>query len=152
MFYFLREDFDELNSQIKAICEKIKAIAEDIGKSCQEGSETYHDNFALEEGERQQHMWSNRLRELIRVRNNSRVVMPNTTTDRVSIGRMVVLEDESTGHTRTIKIGSYMTWKKDGTISYNAPLARLVINARVGEVRDGTIAGEEVKLKIVTIE
>ena len=47
MFYFLPEDFEDLNDQIEQICEKIKELGKEAGESCQEGAETWHDNFAF---------------------------------------------------------------------------------------------------------
>lgn len=67
MYYFLKEDFEALNAEINKIADKIKEIGKEMGKSCQEGAETFHDNFAYEDGERQQYMWSGRIRELIRI-------------------------------------------------------------------------------------
>ena len=99
--YFLEEDFRGLNQEIAHICDKIKDAGREMGLSCQEGAETFHDNFAYEEGERQQYMWSKRLREIIAIRNNSRVVTPDSGTTRVSLGKKVTIRDNATGETKT---------------------------------------------------
>lgn len=148
MFYFLMEDFGQLEKQIQEVCERIRKIGEDMGKSCQQGAETFHDNFAHEEGARQQYMWSNKLRELIRVRNSARVVTPNPTSDKVSIGKKVTIIDESSGQTKTLRVGSFMVFSKDDTISYNAPLARLLMGAKIGERVEG-IVGDKVRSVLV---
>src|SRR3989344_1351490 len=136
--YFLEEDFRGLNQEIAHICDKIKDAGREMGLSCQEGAETFHDNFAYEEGERQQYMWSKRLREIIAIRNNSRVVTPDSGTTRVSLGKKVTIRDNATGETKTFKIGSFMVFSQETeTISYPAPLARLVIGAEAGEMREG---------------
>lgn len=49
MFYFLPDDFEDLNDQIEQICERIEELGKEAGESCQQGAETWHDNFAFEE-------------------------------------------------------------------------------------------------------
>jgi transcription elongation GreA/GreB family factor len=155
MYYFLKEDFEALNAEIEKIADKIKEIGKEMGKSCQEGAETFHDNFAYEDGERQQYMWSTRIRELIRIRNQACVLLDPPRGDTVSIGRTVIVKDEHTGETRAIKIGSYMVLSKEEgkeVISYNAPLARMLIGAQVGDIRDAVIAGKKKRFRVLKIE
>ncbi len=154
MYYFLKKDFKALNTEIEKIADKIKEIGKEMGKSCQEGAETFHDNFAYEDGERQQYMWSGRIRELIRIRNQARVILEPQKGDTVSIGCTVTVEDERTGETRTMKIGSYMVLAKEEgeVISYNAPLARMLIGARVGNMKESVIAGKKKQFRILKIE
>ena len=154
MYYFLKKDFEALNAEIEKIADKIKEIGKEMGKSCQEGAETFHDNFAYEDGERQQYMWSGRIRELVRIRNQAHVLLNPSRGDTVSIGRTVTIEDKHAGKTRAIKIGSYMVLaeKEEEVISYNAPLARMLIGARVGDIREGVIAGKKKRFRILKIE
>lgn len=153
MYYFLKKDFDGLNAEISKVIEIIKKYGQEMGKSCQEGAETFHDNFAYEDGERQQYMWSSKLRELIRIRNNARVVEPKGNY-RVSLGLTVTVEDIDTGKVRALTIGSYMVLSaNDGeVISYNAPFARMIIGSKVGDEREATIAGKRRAVRIVKIE
>lgn len=153
MYYFLREDFKALNTEIEKIADKIKEIGKEMGKSCKEGAETFHDNFAHEDGERQQYMWSSRLRELIRIRNQTHIVEPQK-SDRLSLGLTAIIKDIDTDEMRTIKIGSYMVFaQQDGkVISYNAPLARMLIHGKVGEIKEAMIAGKKKCFLILKIE
>ncbi|KKT75043.1 MAG: Transcription elongation factor GreA [Microgenomates group bacterium GW2011_GWA2_44_7] len=152
MYYFLKEDFDALNLEIVKIADKIKEIGKEMGKSCQEGAETFHDNFAHEDGERQQRMWSERIRELIRIRNQARIIEPQK-HNTVSIGQIVTMEDERTGEMRIIKIGSYMTFvKEDNAVSYIAPLSRMLIGGKAGEIKEAVIAGKKKSFRIIKIE
>lgn len=154
MYYFLRKDFEALNAEIEKIADKIKEIGKEMGKSCQEGAETFHDNFAYEDGERQQYMWSGRIRELIRIRNQVRVILEPQKGETVSIGRTITVEDEHTGETRVMKIGSYMvlTEEEGEVISYNAPLARMLVGGRVGDTKESVIAGKQKRFRILKIE
>jgi transcription elongation GreA/GreB family factor len=153
MYYFLPEDFEKLNEKIAEICDKIKEIGKEMGESCREGAETFHDNFAYEDGERQQAQQANRVRQLIGIRNNSRVVTTQSQKDSnsVSIGKTVDLQDE-TGQKHTYVIGSYLTFtEEEHVISYNSPLARLIIGARVGDVKTGQIGHSKKTFTIMKI-
>lgn len=154
MYYFLKKDFDALNTEIEKIADKIKEIGHEMGKSCQEGAETFHDNFAYEDGERQQYMWSTRLRELIRIRNQARVLLEPPKGDTATIGRTITVEDENTGETLIMKIGSYMVLANEEgeVISYNAPLARMLVGGRVGDIRESVIAGKKKSFRILEIK
>ncbi|MBW2217966.1 MAG: GreA/GreB family elongation factor [Deltaproteobacteria bacterium] len=150
-YYFLRDDIEKLAGQIHKINARIKAIGKEMGASCEEGAETFHDNFAFEDGERQQQMWSKRLKELLDIYNHSQIYKSSGFAERVGIGREVTLADLDTGEEKTIKIGSYMSFNGNGTVSYNAPLARILLGAEPGEVRKGEIAGRLKKFEIVEI-
>lgn len=154
MYYFLKKDFEALNAEIGKLADRIREIGKEMGKSCQEGAETFHDNFAYEDGERQQYMWSGRIRGLIHIRNQARVILEPQKGDTVSIGRTVTVEDENTGKTRIMKIGSYMvlTEKEGEVISYNAPLARMLVGGRVGDIKESVIAGKQKRFRILKIE
>jgi transcription elongation GreA/GreB family factor len=154
MYYFLKKDFDALNAEIEKLADKIKEIGHEMGKSCQEGAETFHDNFAYEDGERQQYMWSMRLRELIRIRNQARVLLEPPKGDTATIGRTITVEDENTGETLIMKIGSYIVLANEGgeVISYNAPLARMLVGGRVGDIRESVIAGKKKSFRILEIK
>lgn len=152
-YYFTKEDFNALNREIATLCDRIKEAGQEMGTSCGEGAETFHDNFAYEQGERDQHMWSNQLREMVRIRNNSRIVEPKKTS-KVSMGSIVTTKDVVTEAERTFKIGSYMMFGEHDakTISYNAPLARMLIGAEVGDTREAIIAGKKKAVEILKVE
>ena len=99
-------------------------------------------------------MWSMRLRELIRIRNQARVLLEPPKGDTVTIGRTVTVKDELIGETRITKIGSYMvlTKEEDEKVSYNTPLARMLVGGRVGNMKESVIAGRQRRFRILKIE
>lgn len=155
MLYFLPEDFVALNDEIDGVIEKIREYGKEIGRSCKEGAETFHDNFGFEDAERNQQMWSKRLRDLISLRNSAHVVKANPSTEKVSLGRTVTFKDLSTDEIKTYLIGSYMLFGKNRVptvISYNSPIGRLLLSGKVGEIRSGTINKREREFEILKIE
>jgi transcription elongation factor GreA len=150
-FYFLREDFEKLTALIGEVSDRIREIGREMGASCQEGAETYHDNFAYEEGERQQRMWSKRLKELLDLNLNAAIVEGEVAAARVGIGSRVKVLEIDTGVEKTVFIGSYQVFGNDGKISYSSPLGKMLLGGEEGEVVAGVVAGKEKKFEIVSI-
>ena len=150
-YYFLPEDFKKLNREVEHIICRIKQIGRDMGASCEEGAETYHDNFAYEEGERQQAMWSRRLREFMKVMENAQIISPEKKSEKVALGSKITICNENTQEEKTFVIGSYMTFDDPGSISYNSPLGSQLIGASEGDVCECSIAGKKRLYEIVAI-
>ena len=152
-YFFLPGDFRRLCRQIAELEDKIRRIGHEMGEACREGAETFHDNFAHEEGERQQKMWTRRHRDLVRIRDHARVVEPGPDADRVALGRVVTVVDLDTGEQLTFRVGSYICGNGDGVraVSYEAPLARLLIGAEEGEERTGRLGGRRRTFEVVAV-
>jgi len=152
-FLFLKEDLDGLNAQIEAEKLKLRETGKAMGASVA-GGETYHDNFAFEDAQRQFGMTSGRVAELNEIRNGANIVSVGT-VDKVSIGRIVTYEDVKTGEKDRIRIGSYRVYVEIpgvDTASYNTPLARALMGGVIGQVRDGIIGGAMKSFRITSIE
>lgn len=158
-FYFFKKDLTALDRQIVQTSKKVKEIGKEIGDSCGEGAETWHDNFAYEQGQRDMKMWGDELRKLIKIRERARLLEPQTNRGMVAIGRTVTVYDPDTGKTEVYEIGSYMIFSKEEPekenhhrISYPAPLAQMIMLAEEGEERTAEIGGKPKRLIIKKIE
>ena len=151
-YYFLKEDYEALEQRISELVEKLREVGQDIGEACRQSAETYHDNFAYEEAERLSHLLSQRLRELLEIRDNAVVVNPPRKGDRVALGRKVTILDLESGKEQTFKVGSYLVLRENGSRSYRAPLVRLLIGAEVGDVCEGVVGGRHRAFEVVAIE
>lgn len=153
MLYFLQEDFDGLVAQLNEEMAKMRVTGREIGASV-EGGDTFHDNFALEEAQRQLGMTSTRVRDLLQIKSQAQIVATDT-RDVVSIGRVVTYEDISTSQVDKIKIGSYRVYTEAPgieTASYNTPLARVLMGGKIGEVKKGDVSGTKRSFRIISIE
>lgn len=154
-YFFTKEDFDSLNREIGDACDHIKDAGKEIGRSYGEGHETSHDNFAYEQGQRDQEMWSNRVRQLVLIRNNVKIAVPGPNQGQVRIGRLVTIRDLSSGTEKVFRVGSYMVFVETDdipTLSYDAPLPKALIGAKEGEEREAFFGGEKHRLEIIKIE
>ena len=149
-YYFLREDLDILNQMIRRVHELVKDSGRQIGESCTEGAETYHDNFSYEEAVRTFSLNTARFMELIRIQGQIMLVEPDQNHKIVSIGSTVKILDMDTDELETFQIGSYLVFR-EGAISYTSPLARLLLGASLGYIRKGIIGSREREFLILEI-
>lgn len=151
MYRFFREDLDALDSKIKELSKLIQETGQQIGAACEDG-EREHDNPELDDATRRMEMWSKHTRDMNEIRSGAILVEPNQVqTNTVSMGCTVTYIDQDECK-RIVSIGSYLPSDASTEISYNAPLARLLIGLAPGESREGKIAGKEVEYEVVTIE
>lgn len=158
MFYFLSDDLTKLREIIKKVREELDAALKSIGDACEGESNTWHDNFAYEEGQRQVDMVSRRYQELQTMFMNVAVIDPPKDNLKVQIGHTVVVKDPYEKEDQVYRIGSYMCFQEDENedggdqvISYAAPLGQLFMGAKVGEYRGGNIGGRPRTFKIIQI-
>ena len=149
-FYFFAEDLEALDQKIKELDLLVREAGKDMGESCQQSAETYHDNAPYEEAVRSFEMYSRRLAEFQRIRNQVRVISPPANADMVKAGCWVRTINLGSGAEKIIKVGSYIV-ARDCEISYVSPLARLLTGAKIGEVREGLIGNGNVEYKVLDI-
>lgn len=156
-YYFTKEDLEVLDREINAVRDRIARAAKEMGSSCQQSSETVHDNFGFEQAGRDQAMWSGHLRQLLAVRDNAEVVTPGPNRGVVYLGRTVTVFDLDSSEEKTFRIGSYMVLNAsnaDGVqiLSYEAPLAKALIGAQEGERRGVFLGKKECYFVVLKIE
>lgn len=150
MALFLQEDILTLREKIKEIEEKIHKLAETKGIVANQGAETWHDNAPFEEAEREQIMWSARLRELNRELTRATIVDPPKEKMFVALGHSVTLLDLDTRQRETLRIGSHLTFSS-GAISYDSPLGEILLGKRVGGMLEWGIDSKKRRLLILEI-
>ncbi|MEA3248787.1 MAG: GreA/GreB family elongation factor [Patescibacteria group bacterium] len=150
--YFLQADYDALLERIEDLREKIKDRYKTVVESAEQSSETWHDNYEHEEGQRQIAMLGQRLESLVAVVNAAEMVTPEV-GDQVDIGARVTTEDVESGELRTYAICGFMclTGAEDA-ISYTSPIAKSLMGAKVGEIREITTGPTTRSLRIMKIE
>ena len=151
MYKFFREDFDALDFKISELRKTIREAGQQMGAATEDG-EREHDNPELDDAMRRFEMWSKHLREMNEIRGKAEIVnIADVSADRVSIGCSVTFVDQDEKE-KTVSIGSYMPSEASTDISYSAPIAKILIGLKVGEYREGKIAGQEVEFEVLKIE
>lgn len=153
-YLMLREDLAILDQKIMEGYEEIKRIGREMGDACRQSGETWHDNFAFEEGQRLMSLWQCRMQELNEIRSNVVVAEPSSNFFEVGFGRKVHILDLDTEEMSTYKIGSYITFTEDKeviSISYDSPLAQLIMGAKYDEIREGEIGGSRRRYRVIMV-
>jgi len=148
-FYFLENDLKKLELKIETLHNEIARLGKEIGRSCDESGETFHDNFDYEECSRQQTLWSGEIKKLTEIKRKSKIVVPSKEEKKVFIGKKVKILKN--GEKFSFYIGSYMSFTKN-YISYKSPIASLIFGAKEGETKEGIINGKKTVLEIISIE
>jgi transcription elongation GreA/GreB family factor len=148
-YYFLKEDLNLLDLKISEIKKKIQAARNDKALSTTQSSETWHDNYGFEEGERQINFYTNELMKYLKIKQKD-IVAPIPKNNIIGIGSIVRIKDE-TGKEKNIKIGSFLTFGND-SISYHSPLSNLLMGGKVGEIRKGLVGNKNKKVLILEIK
>lgn len=143
----LRRRLASARAAYAEVCEDNPAAAE-AGDNC-----VWHDNFAYEENQRRMHMLAKQVRELENLAASAWVQpLPLEEPEWVSLGHRVRFLDLDTNEEREVWIAGYDDGDPDcGRISYNSPLGRALVGARIGDVRELRLGREEREVEVVTI-
>lgn len=151
MYRFFKKDLTELDEKLRRLNELIWETGQQIGAACEDG-EREHDNPEFDDATRRIEMWSRHLREMHKIRSQAIEISPSEIqTERVSVGCSVTYADQD-GNERTVSIGSYMPAESSSDVSYNAPIARMLIGLKIGESREGRIAEKAVQFEVIDIK
>ena len=98
-------------------------------------------------------MLSRQLRDLVDLRKKAKKADLPSDKNKVGIGSIVTILNSATGEIKSFKIGSFAVFAEAGErpISYDSPMARIIMGAKVGELKSGKIGKNNVKYKITEI-
>lgn len=149
---FLVRDYEEFRLDIAKVVEEIRRVQGETAESTEQTSETWHDNFMFEDGQRQMNILSKRLNEMQEIFASAVLVTPRE--DGIAgVGNRVTVVDEASGKEAIYEIGSYrIAVQRPGIVSYVSPLGALLYGARVGDVREGDIGGVGRRFRITKVE
>jgi transcription elongation GreA/GreB family factor len=134
-YFFLQHDYDRLLQEIADLKQRAKEVGQEVALWTHQTSETWHDNYGYEEGQRQYHIISGRLRELFDIVGQAEIVTPKAEPKRAGVGNTITVQNTKTKKRRAITLGSWLTWNKAHT-SYHSPLGQALMGAKVGDTRE----------------
>lgn len=155
-FLFLPADWDALEEYIAVLSAQIREQKLISAEAVEQSSESWHDNYPFEEAQRQLKALLVQRGEFSKMRELGEVVEPTTLVDRVVFGTTVSYRNKTDLFDDEITIGSHHVFSEElrdqGVISYNSPVARILMDACEGEVVRGEINGRTVELEIKSIQ
>ncbi|MBN1585530.1 GreA/GreB family elongation factor [Candidatus Uhrbacteria bacterium] len=150
--HFFQDEITEIDTKINKLKEELKEVHNDTAESTRQSSETWHDNYMFEEGQRQLNMITSQIDDLINIRNRAEIIQKPVTTDDVKIGHRVTFKDKVLGQEKTYIIGGYMPIIKPGVISYNSPVAKQLLGHRKGDTINIKVGGVDKAIEITDIK
>jgi len=151
MYHFLQQDYDALVRKKVSLILELRTSGQDIGEAGQQSSETWHDNAPLEVAQREFERLHKRLEEIDKIVQGAEIVQVETVaTTCAGIGSEVTFRNQD-GKEQTVKIGSYVPEEGSISVSYVAPIAKMLLGAHVGDIVEGKVAGRDVELEIMKI-
>lgn len=152
MYTFLQEDLDDLDEHIKIIEERLRDAMGGVHATTEQSSETWHDNPQFDEQQKLYGMWANELASYRRIRAEAELISPPEPNGMVQIGSAVSVKLLASNARWTLTIASYRVLSDDeDRVSYEAPLAKLIMGAKQGDVCTGDINGHEVSYEILEV-
>ncbi|MCI0597701.1 GreA/GreB family elongation factor [Candidatus Parcubacteria bacterium] len=148
-YKFLQADLDALKRTRDALMCSLQERGQDMKEATMQGAETWHDNAPFEEakGEFSRLQFQcDKFNDLIR--RAAIVEVTDVAAKQVGIGSEITFREGE--KERTVKIGSYIPQTDSGTISYDAPVAKILMGAKGGKVK-GIIHGRTVEYTIKRI-
>lgn len=151
MHRFLTEDLVALTKKRDELSTQLRARGQEMGEANAQSSETWHDNAPLDVAQREFERIQRQLEDMEKVIRTAKIVtVDEKAASVVTIGSEVTFLDQD-GNERTVKIGSYLPAEGAGSISYEAPVAKILMGAEVGDVAEGKIVDKDVELEVLKI-
>lgn len=140
-YLFLPEDLAALRARMAKIASDIQELQETMAESTRQSSETWHDNFMFEEGNRQMDVFHKELEQLSHVASYAHLVESNDPEN--LIGKTIRYRDLTSGSEHEVILGSYLLLApRQKTASYNSPLGKIFMQAQHDKVISGMIGDE----------
>lgn len=151
MYKFLQPDLDVLKEKLESLGTEVRAKGQDMGEATRQSSETWHDNAPFDVAKNDFERLQQRYVELAEVVRRAVVVQVQDSAETiVEIGSQVEFCDQD-GNIRSVRIGSYIP-QDTQSISYEAPVAKVLLGGRKGEIVEGFVVKREVEYEIRDIK
>jgi transcription elongation GreA/GreB family factor len=150
-YLMTRTGADALKKKIAVLEEKLRAVMKEKGHAAELDSNTWHDNFAFEEAQRQEQMLAFEIQRARAVLANARVIDVRKNLAVVTLGTKAKVEIMGRGM-RTVTIVGYGEADLDsGCVAYNSPLGSCLIGAVAGDVRTYRVGERQFEVTVLEI-
>lgn len=129
--------------------QRVKLVGSEVGEEAGINCD-WHDNFGYEDARRRLDQESKRLAEMMNIAQAATINEVADQAEVVAVGSTV--EFEVDGRAKTLTIGGYgETDPQNGLVSYDSPIARPMMAARVGDTIEVVQAGKRLTFEVISI-
>lgn len=151
MYQFFKSDLDALIQKRDLLAEQVRDAGQLVGETTRQSSETWHDNAPYDIAKQEFEHLLRQHAVLDEIAKQAQIIEPpRGFLDCVSIGAKVRYKNDLE-EVRELKIGSYVPTEGSGVVSYNAPLAQILMGNKIGDIATGVINNRSVAYEIVDI-
>lgn len=149
MFLFLKTDLEALIARRDALIENLRAAGHDMHITTNQGSETWHDNAPFDTAKGEFQRLQSYYSELDNIVRGATIFDPDlyVPDDIVGVGSEVRFTDQD-GKEKEIRIGSYIPQESTCSVSYDAPIAKILLGSKSEDEVEGILHGRNVTYTI----
>lgn len=153
MYYFFKEDLEELDNEIERVHNKLEKTKEELTQIYARKDVGLETNSAYNVLLIMHKLLGKQIDELSQIRNRSTTLWKlSPKNEGILIGDTVVIQNLTDDKEITLDIRSYWICNNaNNRVAYSAPLPELILDAKVGETREGFISGVHKTYKIKKI-
>ncbi len=151
--YLTQEGYNKLREELDYLLNvRRREIAEQIAEAKAEGD--LRENAGYDEAKNAQAFVEGRIRELeVKIRNAHIIDDNNSPSDKVALGRKVVVQEVGTSDEESyVIVGSTEADPRNGRISNESPIGKALMGKRKGAAVTVNTPGGEIDFKILRIE
>ncbi len=150
--YLTQEGFNKLREEFDFLVNvRRREIAEQIAEAKAEGD--LRENAGYDEAKNAQAFVEGRIRELEAKIRNAHIINEDSPSDRVALGRKVVVQEKGTNDEESyIIVGSTEADPRNGRISNESPIGKALMGKPKGASVTVNTPGGEIDFKILRIE
>ena len=154
-YLFFDDDWKDLGDEVEYIYRKHKDAQDEMTKTIKNRKFGLTTDISYKTSLSIFKVFDGYLKELIDIKRYGKVVQtfpPEEGVKTVSMGTTVIARNLTDDKEITLTIRSYWVANNDNDrVAYNAPLSKVLIGARVGEIREGLIDGVKKKYEVLEI-
>ncbi len=151
--YFTAGAMERLRARLTDALADYRKVCDSNPEAAEAGDNSvWHDNFAFEENQRRMHMLACRVRELdLLVKRAVIVAVPSAPLE-VVIGCHVAWRFDGEATVRSCELASFDDGDKGAArVSYNSPLGRALLGAKVDDFIELKVAGKQRLLQVLGV-
>jgi len=147
---FTEKGFQKLQLEIESLEKKLRKVQAQTAEAAEIGGNQWHDNASYDNIVIETRGLDSRLSKAHETLNKAQVVATPSRSDLVAIGTSVTIKLR--GKIKTWEIAGFGESDPDARIiSYNTPLASILMGKKKGDIAYGKIGGSETKIEILNI-
>ncbi|MFN2194693.1 MAG: transcription elongation factor GreA [Anaerolineales bacterium] len=151
--YLTREGYNRLQDELDHLrTVRRKEVADRLHEALEGGDLGVDPDAEYEAAKNEQAFVEGRIKELEMLLSNARIIDAPQTTDIVTVGSRVTIEEDGASPEEYVIVGAAEANPREGRISNESPLGRALIGKRIGDTTTVEAPQGSFKVKVVKLQ